>query len=73
MEKRVKILVSEDAQDFVQKYSKDFAEKGMELLPSAKDGLKLLEKIEELHPEVVLADLFMPGLDGIGVMRACAS
>lgn len=32
--------------------------------------MKLLEKIESIRPDVVLSDLFMPRLDGIGVMKA---
>lgn len=73
MEKRLRVLVSDDTQDFVRQYGHAFAERGMEIIGSPKDGLKLLEKIEFLHPDVVLADLFMPGMDGIGVIRACAA
>lgn len=73
MEKHLKVLVSDDGQEFLQQYGRVFAEKGLEIVSSPKDGLKLLEKMESVHPDVVLADLFMPGLDGIGVMRASAS
>lgn len=73
MDKHLKVLVSDDSQEFLQQCGRAFADKGLEIISSPKDGLKLLEKIEALRPEVVLADLFMPGLDGIGVMRASAS
>jgi len=36
---------------------------------TAADGFKALGKIEEFHPEVILTDLKMPGLDGIGLME----
>jgi DNA-binding NtrC family response regulator len=36
---------------------------------TAADGFKALGKVEEFHPEVILTDLKMPGLDGIGLME----
>ncbi|MGZ3476072.1 MAG: sigma-54-dependent transcriptional regulator, partial [Polyangiales bacterium] len=36
---------------------------------TAADGFKALGKIDEFHPEVILTDLKMPGLDGIGLME----
>ena len=36
---------------------------------TAADGFKALGKVEELQPEVILTDLKMPGLDGIGLME----
>ena len=70
MEKRLKVLVSNDSVEFQQEYGHVLEESGMELTYTQKDGVKLLEKIEAMHPDVVLADLFMPRLDGIGVMHA---
>jgi two-component system, chemotaxis family, protein-glutamate methylesterase/glutaminase len=42
----------------------------LEVVASASDGLEALEKIQELHPEVVTLDLMMPGLDGLSMLRA---
>ncbi|HRI71373.1 MAG TPA: sigma-54 dependent transcriptional regulator, partial [Polyangium sp.] len=36
---------------------------------TAADGFKALGKLEEFAPDVVLTDLKMPGLDGIGLME----
>jgi len=36
---------------------------------TAADGFKALKKIEEFDPDVVLTDLKMPGLDGIGLVE----
>jgi two-component system, chemotaxis family, protein-glutamate methylesterase/glutaminase len=43
---------------------------GIEVVGIARDGLEALEKISELSPDVVTLDLVMPGLDGLGVLRA---
>ncbi len=43
---------------------------GFELIFVTKDGLAVLEKISQIQPDIVLMDIFMPGLDAIGVMNA---
>jgi two-component system chemotaxis response regulator CheB len=46
---------------------------GLEVVGTARDGLDALEKVAELAPDVLTLDLVMPGLDGLGVLRALAS
>lgn len=43
---------------------------GVELCGAAADGLEGLELTERLRPDAVLLDLIMPGLDGLGFLRA---
>jgi two-component system, NarL family, response regulator LiaR len=45
-------------------------ESGIEVAGEAADGLAALEAVRALRPDVVLLDLFMPGLDGIAVLKA---
>jgi DNA-binding NarL/FixJ family response regulator len=45
----------------------------MEVVGEAADGRAALEQAEQLRPEVVLMDLVMPGLDGVGAMRRLRS
>jgi len=42
----------------------------VEVVFEAEDGAKVLKILETATPDVVLLDLRMPGLDGIGVLRA---
>lgn len=42
----------------------------IDVVGTARDGADALEKIEALDPDVVTLDLTMPGIDGIGVLRA---
>ena len=71
MDKRLKVLISENGADFMREYVPALEEAGMMVICTERDGRTLLERIEAEHPDVVLADLFMPRLDGIGVMKAC--
>jgi DNA-binding NarL/FixJ family response regulator len=41
--------------------------KGIEVRTTAADGLDALEKLLEHEVDIVLSDMYMPGLDGIGL------
>lgn len=41
----------------------------VELIGEAEDGVKAVELVEELNPDLVLLDIQMPGLDGFGVIK----
>jgi two-component system response regulator AlgR len=45
---------------------------GAQLVGTASDGESAINLTEALHPELLLLDIAMPGLDGIGVARALA-
>jgi DNA-binding NarL/FixJ family response regulator len=45
----------------------------VEVVGEAADGRAALEQAEQLRPEVILMDLVMPGLDGVGAMRQLRS
>src|SRR4051812_49270142 len=46
---------------------------GAQLVGTASDGDSAINLTQALHPDLLLLDIAMPGLDGIGVARALAN
>jgi two-component system, NarL family, response regulator LiaR len=45
-------------------------EDDIEVVGEAADGIEALDSLRRLRPDVMLLDLFMPGLDGLAVLKA---
>lgn len=70
MENKINIVITEDLTEMSREDLKVLSEQGFLPTYSNKDGVELLEKIETLQPDVVLMDMFMTRMDGVGVLRA---
>jgi DNA-binding NarL/FixJ family response regulator len=46
------------------------AQPGMEVLGAASGGEEALDLVRRLQPSIILLDLRMPGMDGVGVLNA---
>lgn len=64
-----KILLVDDDESLRSMYSLILGKEGWELV-TADDGLEGLSKIREGGWDLILLDLMMPGLDGLGVLKA---
>lgn len=72
--KKTKLVIADDNKEFCNLVSDFFKnEKDMDVVGIAHDGLQALEKIDELKPEVLILDLIMPNLDGLGVIEKLSS
>ncbi len=58
------ILVVDDEETIIQSLNGILTDEGYDVV-SANSGADALEKIEEVMPELVLLDIWMPGIDGI--------
>lgn len=64
-----KIMVVDDAA-FMRMMLKDILTKGgHEVIGEAENGLKAVDRYKELSPELVLMDITMPEMDGIGAVK----
>ncbi len=69
MLKSKKILIIDDDKEFVQEFlGKFLGQKDMKVF-SAGDGEEGLEFLKSEKPDVVLLDIVMPKLDGIGFLK----
>ena len=67
---RIKVLIGDDNREFcelVREYMLSQAD--LELVGIAHNGLEVIEAVEQHQPDVVVLDIIMPHLDGIGVLE----
>jgi len=61
-----KLLLADDSATIQKVVDLTFTDEGMEVI-AVSDGQEAVEKLEEIVPDIVLADVFMPGLNGYEV------
>ena len=63
-------MIADDNKEFcvlVQEYIEEQAD--MELVEVAYNGMEVLEKLDTALPDVLVLDIIMPHLDGLGVLE----
>ena len=68
MDQKTKILVVEDEEILLTALSEELKQEGFEVV-GAKDGIEGVEKAASEKPDLILLDLVMPRLDGIGALK----
>lgn len=63
-----KLLIVDDELD-VREFAANFFRKRKIQVSTAASGQEALDKIDEEHPQLVLLDIMMPGIDGIQVLE----
>lgn len=68
MEKKLKIVIGDDSTEFSKNCAKTLKGYGMDVVLAQKDGLNVISKIKSEKPDVVLADVFLPNIDILGIL-----
>ena len=67
---KIKVLLAEDNDNFrsmVESYLNE--QDDIQVVASVEDGMKAYESIPKTNPDVVITDIIMPNLDGLGVLE----
>ncbi len=68
MEKKLKVLIADDSTELGQNCAKALKSYGMEVSLCEKNGVRVVEAAKTNHPDVIIADVFMPNMDVLGVL-----
>jgi two-component system chemotaxis response regulator CheY len=64
-----RVLVADDA-SFMRQMIRDIIEpEGFEVVGEASDGVEVVERFKELHPDIVMMDIVMPKRSGIDAVK----
>ena len=66
-----KVLIVDDEKYVISLIERlvDWEKLGMEVIGSAGDGVQGIRMVEELRPDILIADVKMPGFDGISLIK----
>lgn len=71
MNNRIKVLIVDDNVELLEDLGRFFdKESDIEVVGKATDGKEALVLIEKFSPDVIILDMIMPVLDGLGVLAA---
>jgi len=70
MDKKTSILIADANEEFRVLLAETIEYEGFEVLGIARDGHEAVKMAIELAPDVLLLDLVLSGVDGLGVMKA---
>lgn len=69
-QRSINVLIADDNKEFCNILSDYFlSQKDINVVGVAKDGIEVLELLEDTKPDLVVLDIIMPRLDGLGVLE----
>jgi len=67
---KIRIIIADDNRDFCEILKEYISkEEDFEIVGTAKDGLEAINLISRTTPDVLILDIIMPHLDGLGVLE----
>ena len=73
MEKKIKVLLADNSEYFGIPCAITMRSHNLEVQTMEKDGRRIVDTVSQIHPDVVIMDFFLPGLDAMGVMKGIQS
>ncbi len=71
MKTKIKLLIADSNPELISQMKSFFGTREtIDLVATATDGMDAAEKIKHFNPDVVLMDIVLPGLDGIGLLKS---
>ncbi|MBO5788896.1 MAG: sporulation transcription factor Spo0A, partial [Clostridia bacterium] len=72
MEKTEKVLIADESAEIREILRQELRDSGIFAVEEAANGDEALTKIKRTHPDVVICDLWLSKMDGIGLIRAAS-
>lgn len=70
MAEGIRVMIADDNKEFCELVQEYVEEQGdMQLVGVAYNGMEVLEKLDAALPDVLVLDIIMPHLDGLGVLE----
>ena len=74
MDNRLTVVIADNAEEFCSSLASALQQsEGFQVLGTAGDGEQAVQMVKERKPQVLVLDLMLPKIDGIGVLKAIAS
>ncbi len=72
MENAIKVLIADNNEEFLTVCSAALQSSGLEVVDAVQDGYAVLDGVSRHNPDVLLVDMVMPRMDGLGVLKGLA-
>lgn len=69
MDNQIRVLIAEDNAEYADSLKRTLEKNDIDVVGIATDGVKALEDIERLSPDLVTLDIVMPKMDGVQVLE----
>lgn len=71
MGKEIRVILADNNVQDRESKKRLLEEQGITVVFDTGDGKKALEKIRQHKPDVVVMDMILPGIDGLGILEEC--
>lgn len=70
MDRKLKVLIADSNERESEQLARELSQE-LEVVATVHDGIRALEAIQELCPDIAVIDIMLPMIDGLGVIEKC--